>query len=197
MAATPVEGIRDPFREFDPFSCRSETGPLPETRRGCGRAEVLQLRFSGRKTPVTRHRFTRNSAVASLTTSDSDVPICAKSVTSNVLTGKVFGIPLSGKMARGGKRLKAVRLASGDMISLSRRVRQILDEAGFERVKIFASGSFDEYKIDRFVKEGASGDAFGVGTRMPASSITGPARQNYINPPMADSPADQYLDVGD
>jgi hypothetical protein len=102
----------------------------------CGRAEELQLRFSGRKTPVTRHRFTRNSAVASFTTSDSDVPICAKSATSNVLTGKVFGIPLSGKMARGGKRLKAVRLASGDMISLSRRVRQILDEAGFERVKI-------------------------------------------------------------
>jgi hypothetical protein len=53
-------------------------------------------------------------------------------------------------MASEGRQLKAVRLDSGDMISLSRRVRQILDEAGFERVKIFASGSFDEYKIDRF-----------------------------------------------
>jgi nicotinate phosphoribosyltransferase len=50
-------------------------------------------------------------------------------------------------MASEGRQLKAVRLDSGDMISLSRRVRQILDEAGFERVKIFASGSFDEYNL--------------------------------------------------
>src|SRR5262249_35761322 len=49
---------------------------------------------------------------------------------------------------RGG-RLGAVRLDSGDLLELSRRVRAVLDEAGLADVTIFASGNLDERSIQR------------------------------------------------
>jgi nicotinate phosphoribosyltransferase len=73
-------------------------------------------------------------------------------------------------MRQKGRQLKGVRLDSGDMVGLSRRVRQILDEAGLPEVKIFASSSFDEYKIADFLGRGARIDAFGVGTKMGVSA---------------------------
>jgi len=56
------------------------------------------------------------------------------------------------------------------MASLSREVRKILDEEGLHDSKIFASGNFDEYKIEKTIKEGAKIDAFGVGTKMGVSA---------------------------
>jgi nicotinate phosphoribosyltransferase len=64
----------------------------------------------------------------------------------------------------------AVRLDSGDLAELSRGVRALLDEAGLQRVRIFASGGLDEYQLDRLVRGGAPIDAFGVGTRMGVSA---------------------------
>ncbi|MBW2567074.1 MAG: nicotinate phosphoribosyltransferase, partial [Deltaproteobacteria bacterium] len=74
------------------------------------------------------------------------------------------------EMAGEGHKLLGVRLDSGDMTQLSQEVRKILDEAGLDNTEIFASSSFDEYKIAKTIKEGASIDAFGVGTRMGVSS---------------------------
>jgi nicotinate phosphoribosyltransferase len=74
------------------------------------------------------------------------------------------------EMARDGRKLIGVRLDSGDIASLSKKVRDILDDASLPDVTIFASSSFDEYKIAKTIKEGASIDAFGVGTRMGVSS---------------------------
>ena len=48
--------------------------------------------------------------------------------------------------------------------------RALLDEAGLQRVRIFASGGLDEYQLDRLVRDGAPIDAFGVGTRMGVSA---------------------------
>ena len=42
--------------------------------------------------------------------------------------------------------VRAIRLDSGDMLALSVASRKILDEAGLERVGIFASGSLDEFR---------------------------------------------------
>jgi nicotinate phosphoribosyltransferase len=70
------------------------------------------------------------------------------------------------EMARRGQHLLGVRLDSGDMTSLSKEVRVILDQAGLHDVHIIASGSFDEYSIDAAVQHGARIDAFGVGTKM-------------------------------
>jgi nicotinate phosphoribosyltransferase len=74
------------------------------------------------------------------------------------------------EMAKEGHKLLGVRLDSGDMAQLSQEVRKILDKAGLDNTEIFASSSFDEYKIAKTIKEGARIDAFGVGTRMGVSS---------------------------
>jgi nicotinate phosphoribosyltransferase len=68
-----------------------------------------------------------------------------------------------------GFKLRAVRLDSGDLAELSRKVRALLDEKGLEYVGIFASGDLDEYKIQKLLRKGAKIDAFGVGTRMGTS----------------------------
>lgn len=67
-------------------------------------------------------------------------------------------------------QVRAVRLDSGDLLELSHGARQILDEAGLRNVRIVASGSLDEWKIDRLVRQGAPIDAFGVGTDIIVSS---------------------------
>jgi len=65
--------------------------------------------------------------------------------------------------------MRGVRLDSGDIPSLSRQVRRILDEAGRGDAIIFASGDLDEYRIAELVEAGAEVDGFGVGTRMVTS----------------------------
>lgn len=69
----------------------------------------------------------------------------------------------------GKKELKGVRLDSGDLLNLSKKVRMILDKAGFNSTKIFISGGLDEYKIEKLLKRGAKTDAFGVGTSLVTS----------------------------
>lgn len=63
-------------------------------------------------------------------------------------------------------RIAAVRLDSGDLASLAVATRQLLDQAGLNKVKIFASSGLDEYKVQALVASGAPIDAFGVGTRL-------------------------------
>ena len=70
----------------------------------------------------------------------------------------------------GGRKLLGVRLDSGDLVDLSRKVRRILDEGGQQDVKIFASGDLDEYRIEDILARDAKIDAFGVGTRMGVSA---------------------------
>ncbi len=65
-----------------------------------------------------------------------------------------------------GKRLKGVRLDSGDLAYLSKRVRKILDEAGLDDCKIIVSNSLDEYTIASILRQGGCIDAFGVGERL-------------------------------
>jgi nicotinate phosphoribosyltransferase len=68
-----------------------------------------------------------------------------------------------------GPELRGVRLDSGDLIELSKRVRAILDEAGMRRTKIFASGDLNEFKIAELIAAGAPIDLFGVGTDLSTS----------------------------
>ncbi len=69
-----------------------------------------------------------------------------------------------------GIAIRAVRLDSGDLGGLAREVRAILDGAGCEDVRIFASGDLDEYRIAELLAGGAPIDAFGVGTRLGTSA---------------------------
>lgn len=69
-----------------------------------------------------------------------------------------------------GFRPKAVRIDSGDIAYLSRKVRKQLDEAGFPDCLIVASNSLDEYIIRDMLNQGARVDVFGVGERLITSA---------------------------
>jgi nicotinate phosphoribosyltransferase len=63
-----------------------------------------------------------------------------------------------------GLRPTAVRLDSGDLLALSRQVRQIFDDGGLSATRILVSGDLDEHRIQALVGAGAPIDGFGVGT---------------------------------
>ena len=65
-----------------------------------------------------------------------------------------------------GKRLKGVRLDSGDLAYLSKKVRQMLDAAGLKDCKITVSNSLDENTIASLISQGGCIDSFGVGERL-------------------------------
>lgn len=59
-----------------------------------------------------------------------------------------------------------IRIDSGDITYLSKKVRKMLDEAGWTECKIVASNSLDEYIIRDILLQGAKIDLFGVGERL-------------------------------
>ena len=59
-----------------------------------------------------------------------------------------------------------IRLDSGDMTYLSRKARQMLDDAGWTECEISVSNSLDEYIIQDILRQGAQIDLFGVGERL-------------------------------
>ena len=59
-----------------------------------------------------------------------------------------------------------IRIDSGDMAYLTRKAREMLDEAGWPGCKISVSNSLDEYIIKDILAQGARIDLFGVGERM-------------------------------
>lgn len=81
------------------------------------------------------------------------------------------GIPNAIKVAKEvlepmGKRLKGIRLDSGDLSYLSKKARKILDDNGLHDCKIIASNSLDEYIITDLVNQNAEIDIYGVGERL-------------------------------
>jgi len=135
--------------------------------------------------------------------------------TSNVLAGKLFGIPVKGTHAHSwvmafdseeeafgvyadsmpdnciflvdtydtidgirhavtegirlrerGYKMIGIRLDSGDLDSLSRVARTMLDEAGLGEALIVGSSDLDEHRIARLKAEGAPITVWGVGTRL-------------------------------
>jgi nicotinate phosphoribosyltransferase len=79
-------------------------------------------------------------------------------------------VALAPRLKALGIRIRAVRLDSGDMITLSKHVRRILDAGGLNEVTIFASGGLDEENIAEMLRSGAPIDGFGIGTSLTTSS---------------------------
>ena len=65
-----------------------------------------------------------------------------------------------------GKRPAGVRIDSGDITYLSKKIRRALDDAGYPDCKIIASNSLDENIIRDMLIQGAQIDCFGVGERL-------------------------------
>lgn len=79
---------------------------------------------------------------------------------------KVFDDVLKPK----GIRPKGVRIDSGDIAYLSKKVREILDKSGYSDCQIVASNSLDEYIITDLFNQGAKIDSFGVGEKLITST---------------------------
>ena len=72
-------------------------------------------------------------------------------------------------MASEGKKLKGIRIDSGDLAYFSKRARTLLDAANLHQVQIIVSGDLNEYIIESLRRQGAAIDAWGVGTHLTTS----------------------------
>lgn len=79
-------------------------------------------------------------------------------------------VRLAPKLMRDGIKIKGVRLDSGDLADHAFKVRRILDHGGLKDATIFASGSVDEYVVERLMQQSAPIDGFGIGTHMDTSA---------------------------
>ena len=90
--------------------------------------------------------------------------------TFDTLQGERAVVTLAQELRRLGKRIRAVRIDSGDLAQSSRDVRRILDDGGCRDTGIFLSGNLDEFSIAELVAHGVPADGFGVGTRLDVSA---------------------------
>ena len=69
-------------------------------------------------------------------------------------------------LASMGIRPKGVRIDSGDIAYLSKKVRKMLDDAGYPDCGICASNSLDEYIVRDLLVQGAKLNSFGIGENL-------------------------------
>ncbi|MCW1990789.1 nicotinate phosphoribosyltransferase [Bradyrhizobium diazoefficiens] len=79
-------------------------------------------------------------------------------------------VALAPRLRTLGISVRGVRIDSGDLVALSRRVRRILDEGGLKDVTIFVSGGIEEETLSSFIREAAPIDGIGIGTSLATSS---------------------------
>jgi nicotinate phosphoribosyltransferase len=79
-------------------------------------------------------------------------------------------VALAPRLKARGITIRSVRLDSGDLIALSKSVRNILDKGGLGEVGIFASGGLAEDDLAEMLQAGAPIDGFGIGTSLTTSS---------------------------
>lgn len=71
-----------------------------------------------------------------------------------------------------GYRLQGVRIDSGDMAYLSKKIRDALDKADMPDCSIVVSNSLDEYLIQSLISQGAQINSMGVGENLVCSKST-------------------------
>lgn len=79
-------------------------------------------------------------------------------------------VALAPRLKEAGIGISGVRLDSGDLLALSRIVRQILDDGGLAGTSIFVSGGLQEDDLLAFGRAGAPIDGYGIGTSLSTSS---------------------------
>lgn len=89
--------------------------------------------------------------------------------TYDTIQGAETAATIAEELEAAGGRLGGVRLDSGDLANLSKRVRRLLDERGLADVDVFASGGLDEHAIRDLLQASAPIDGMGVGTSLVVS----------------------------
>ena len=75
-------------------------------------------------------------------------------------------ITVGRELRQRGHELNGIRLDSGDLTTLSKTARTLLDASGFADTKIVASNDLDEFRIAELRANGAEIAVWGVGTRL-------------------------------
>jgi nicotinate phosphoribosyltransferase len=89
--------------------------------------------------------------------------------TYDTLQGAHNAVVVGRELRERGYELVGVRIDSGDLAWLSKRVRTILDDGGFPQAVIVASNELDEHLISSLKDQGARIDVWGVGTKLATS----------------------------
>lgn len=86
--------------------------------------------------------------------------------TYDTIEGTRNAVKVGKALKQKGYRMAGIRLDSGDLSTLSKQARELLDEEGFHNAAIVASNDLDEYRIAKLKAEGAKITVWGVGTRL-------------------------------
>lgn len=86
--------------------------------------------------------------------------------TYDTIEGVKKAITIGKKLEQRGYKLHGIRLDSGDLATLAKEARRLLNEAGMTDTSIVGSDSMDEEKIRGLKAAGAPIDIWGVGTRL-------------------------------
>jgi nicotinate phosphoribosyltransferase len=78
-------------------------------------------------------------------------------------------VELAPRLAADGIAIRGVRIDSGDLTAMARKVRTILDGGGLKDVIILVSGGINEDVLQGMTKEKAPIDGFGIGVNLAAS----------------------------
>jgi nicotinate phosphoribosyltransferase len=109
-------------------------------------------------------------------------------------SGLPNAIKVAKEMETRGQKLRAVRLDSGDLAMLSKKVRAMLDSASLNYVQIIVSNQLDEHLIISLLQQGAPIDAFGVGTRLLAAHNCSALHGVYKQSIAGDQPTLKFSD---
>jgi len=89
--------------------------------------------------------------------------------TYNTETGARKVVELAPKLKADGIEIRGVRIDSGDLTAMARKVRAILDAGGLKDVIILASGGINEDVLQTMMAAKAPIDGFGIGVNLDAS----------------------------
>ena len=180
--------------------------------------KAARLRIAAKDDQILEFGLRRAQGIDGILTASRAAYIGGCNATSNVLAGKLFGIPVKGTHSHSwvmvfddelesfkafaqempansvflvdtyntlegvkkaievghwlqsiGKKLKGIRLDSGDLAELSIKSRKLLDDAGFQETFILASNELDETLISDLKRQGAQINIWGVGTNLVTS----------------------------
>ena len=86
--------------------------------------------------------------------------------TFDTIEGVKNAVIVAKEMEKLGKKIIGVRIDSGDLAYLSKKIRKILDENNLKYVEIIASNDIDEHILESLKLQGSKISVWGIGTKL-------------------------------